>query len=65
MPTYSLHTIASAPEASRPALEQLQQAFGTIPNLAAVIANSPKLANALVGVFQQAAVIACIISPLL
>jgi alkylhydroperoxidase family enzyme len=53
MPTYSLHTIASAPEASKPALEQLQQAFGTIPNLAAVIANSPKLVNALVGVFQQ------------
>jgi alkylhydroperoxidase family enzyme len=53
MPTFSLHTIASAPEASKPALEQLRQAFGTIPNLAAVMANSPKLVNALVGVFQQ------------
>jgi AhpD family alkylhydroperoxidase len=53
MPTYQIHTIASAPEKSKPALEQLQQAFGVIPNLAAVIANSPKLVNALVGVFQQ------------
>jgi AhpD family alkylhydroperoxidase len=31
----------------------LQQAFGVIPNIAAVIANSPKLVNSLVGVFQQ------------
>src|SRR5271156_2928073 len=53
MPTYQIHTIASAPEKSKPALEQLQQAFGVIPNVAAVIANSPKLVNSLVGVFQQ------------
>jgi AhpD family alkylhydroperoxidase len=50
---YPIHTIASAPENSRPALEQLQQAFGVIPNIAAAIANSPKLINSLVGVFQQ------------
>ena len=36
MPTYQIHTIASAPEKSKPALEQLQQAFGFLPNLAAV-----------------------------
>jgi len=53
MPTYQIHTIASAPEKSKPALEQLQQAFGVIPNLVAVISNSPKLVTALVGVFQQ------------
>jgi alkylhydroperoxidase family enzyme len=53
MPTYQIHTIASAPEKSKPALEQLQQAFGALPNIAAVIANSPKLVNSLVGVFQQ------------
>ena len=53
MPTYQIHTIASAPEKSKPALEQLQQAFGLIPNLAAVISNSPKLVTSLVGVFQQ------------
>jgi len=53
MPTYQIHTIASAPEKSKPALEQLQQAFRVIPNLVAVISNSPKLVTALVGVFQQ------------
>ena len=53
MPNYPIHTIASAPENSKPALEQLQQAFGVLPNLAAAIANSPKLINSLVGVFQQ------------
>ena len=50
---YPTHTIASAPENSKPALEQLQKAFGVVPNIAGVIANSPKLVNALVGVFQQ------------
>jgi alkylhydroperoxidase family enzyme len=53
MPNYPVLTIASAPEGSKPALEQLQQAFGVLPNLPAVIANSPKLINALVGLFQQ------------
>src|SRR6516162_2671925 len=50
---YPTHTLASAPENSRTALEQLQKAFGVIPNIAAAIANSPKLINSLVGVFQQ------------
>jgi alkylhydroperoxidase family enzyme len=53
MPTYPIHTMASAPENSKPGLEQLQQAFGVVPNIAAAIANSPKLINSLVGVFQQ------------
>jgi len=53
MPNYPIHTIVSAPENSKSALKQLQQAFGVIPNLAAAIANSPKLVNSLVGVFQQ------------
>jgi alkylhydroperoxidase family enzyme len=53
MPKYPIHTIASAPENSKSALEQLQQAFGVLPNLAAAIANSPKLINSFVGVFQQ------------
>ena len=53
MPTYPIHTIASAPEKSKSALEQLQQAFGVLPNLAAVISNSPKLVTALIAVFQQ------------
>jgi len=53
MLAYQIHTIASAPEKSKPALEQLQQTFGAVPNLVAVIANSPKLVNSLVGAFQQ------------
>jgi len=53
MPAYQIHTITSAPEKSKPALEQLQQAFGVIPNIAAAISNSPKLVTSLVGVFQQ------------
>jgi len=53
MPKYPVHTIASAPEKSKSALEQLQKAFGVLPNLPAVIANSPKLVNSLVGLFGQ------------
>ena len=53
MPNYPLHTTASAPEHSKPALEQLQKTFGFLPNLVAVIANSPKLINSLMGLFQQ------------
>jgi AhpD family alkylhydroperoxidase len=53
MPNYPIHTIASAPEKSKSALEWLQQAFGVLPNLPATIANSPKLINSLVGEFQQ------------
>jgi AhpD family alkylhydroperoxidase len=34
-------------------LEQVQQAFGIIPNLAGAIANSPKLLTAFLSVFQQ------------
>jgi hypothetical protein len=49
MTNYPIHTIASAPENSKSALEQLRQAFGVVPNLAAAIANSPKLINSLVG----------------
>ena len=53
MPNYPIHTIASAPEDSKSGLEQLRKAFGVIPNIAAAIANSPKLINSLVGVFAQ------------
>src|SRR5580693_8444243 len=53
MQTYQIHTIASAPEKSKPVLEQLQQTFGIIPNLAGAIANSPKLVTAFLAVFQQ------------
>ncbi len=34
-------TIATAPEASRPALEKIQKSLGFIPNLMATFANDP------------------------
>jgi uncharacterized peroxidase-related enzyme len=34
-------TIATAPEASRPALETIQKSLGFIPNLMAILANNP------------------------
>ena len=45
MLTYRIHTIASAPEKPKSALEQLDRVFGVLPKLAAAIANSPKLIN--------------------
>src|SRR5271170_2859897 len=51
MTTFPVHTIDSAPERSRPALRQLQSAFGMIPNIAGAMATSPVLINSLVGLF--------------
>jgi alkylhydroperoxidase family enzyme len=53
MSRYPTHTIESAPAASRHALEQLQQAFGLIPNTAAKMASSPVLINGFVGLFER------------
>jgi AhpD family alkylhydroperoxidase len=46
-----VYTIESAPERSKPALQQLQSAFGMVPNIAAAMATSPVLINSLVGLF--------------
>ncbi|TMO90196.1 carboxymuconolactone decarboxylase, partial [Pseudoalteromonas sp. S3260] len=43
MKEFTLHTPESAPENSKPLLEKSQQAFGSIPNLHAVMAESPQL----------------------
>jgi AhpD family alkylhydroperoxidase len=48
MHNYRVHTIESAPEASRQALQGLQQNIGLIPNLAATMAESPTLINGFV-----------------
>jgi alkylhydroperoxidase family enzyme len=53
MLTYQIHSINSAPEKSKPVLQQLEQTFGFIPNIAGAIANSPVLANSLLGLFQN------------
>ena len=51
MTTFPVYTMESAPERSKPALQQLQSAFGMIPNIAGAMATSPALINSLVGLF--------------
>jgi alkylhydroperoxidase family enzyme len=51
MINFPVHTIESAPERSKPALKQLQSAFGMIPNIVGAMATSPVLINSLVGLF--------------
>src|SRR5262245_13594535 len=53
MTSYPIHTAESAPEGARSALQGLQQALGLVPNLAAVMANSPPLVNTFVAAFGQ------------
>jgi len=53
MQTFAVYTIESAPEKSKPALRDLQQAFGMIPNIAGAMATSPVLISSLVGLFQK------------
>jgi alkylhydroperoxidase family enzyme len=51
MTTFPVLTLDSAPERSKPAMKQLQAAFGTIPNIVGTTATSPVLINSLVGLF--------------
>lgn len=53
MDSFPIHTIESAPERSKEALQSLQAAFSMVPNIAGVMATSPELINSLVGVFRQ------------
>ena len=53
MEEFSVHTIASAPEASKSALRDVQARFGVIPNLAGAMALSPVLIKAFVSLFDQ------------
>ncbi|WP_341317662.1 carboxymuconolactone decarboxylase family protein [Paraburkholderia sp. IMGN_8] len=53
MSSYPVHTIESAPTQSKPVLQQLQQAFGLIPNIAATMAASPVLINGFIGLFER------------
>jgi uncharacterized peroxidase-related enzyme len=55
MSTFEIHTLESAPEASRPALERLKGSVGLIPNLAGAMAESPTLIDGFVtlrGLYQ-------------
>lgn len=51
MPRISPLTIDSAPEASRPVLEQIKAQFGRVPNIFASLAHSPTVLKALAGIF--------------
>lgn len=53
MANFPVNTLDSAPEGSRPALRQLQSAFGMIPNLIGAMSTSPVLINSLVGLFGK------------
>jgi alkylhydroperoxidase family enzyme len=53
MERFPVHTIESAPDASRSALRDVQQRFGMIPNLAGAMSTSPVLAQAFVGIFDK------------
>jgi alkylhydroperoxidase family enzyme len=53
MTTFPVHTVESAPEGSRPAVKELQSAFGMIPNLIGAMSTSPVLINSLVGLFGK------------
>ena len=46
MATFDVHTADSAPAAARPQLEASQQAYGFVPNLHGVFAESPELLEA-------------------
>lgn len=41
MKKFTIHTLDSAPEASKPALERYVKGFGMVPNLAGVLAEAP------------------------
>src|SRR5262245_32804730 len=53
MHTYPVHTIDTAPDGSKSALQGLQQALGLVPNLAATMASSPPLVQSFVAAFGQ------------
>lgn len=53
MPSYPIHTVATAPEEARPVLGELAKTFGVIPNIAGAMANSPALIKAFAGLFRQ------------
>jgi alkylhydroperoxidase family enzyme len=48
---FTVHTIESAPEKSRPTLQALEQKFGFLPNVMATMAENPVLLNGFAGSF--------------
>ena len=53
MLSYQIHSIETAPDKSKPLLELFTHAVGFVPNLAGAVANSPMLADSLLGLFKN------------
>lgn len=53
MRNFPLHTADTAPQASKPALQALESAFGFVPNIAGAMATSPVLIDSLVALFGK------------
>ena len=53
MERFPVHTLESAPQASKSALRDVQKRFGMIPNLAGAMATSSVLAEAFIGIFDK------------
>jgi uncharacterized peroxidase-related enzyme len=50
MTSFPIHTLDTAPQASKPALERLRASVGMIPNLAGAMADSPALIQGFVAI---------------
>jgi alkylhydroperoxidase family enzyme len=53
MITFPVHTLETAPEASKAALGGLKAGFGFVPNIAGAMSTSPVLINCLAALFQN------------
>ncbi len=53
MRSFTIYTLENAPEASKPALSDLKEAFGFIPNVAGAMAGSPVLLTCLAQLFKN------------
>jgi AhpD family alkylhydroperoxidase len=53
MSDFPIHSIHSAPEASKASLRALEEVFGFVPNLAGAMAGSPVLLKGFIGLFQN------------
>lgn len=53
MSHFPIHTFETAPDASKPALTGLRDAFGFVPNIAGAMSTSPVLIRCLAALFQN------------
>ncbi|MCC8982049.1 carboxymuconolactone decarboxylase family protein [Bradyrhizobium acaciae] len=53
MARFPVHTLDSAPAASKSTLREVEARFGMIPNLAAAMATSPVLVQSFLGIFDK------------